>query len=64
MKVWITLEVGVHDRPLAEVTQAGADEVDSTTVWLTDEISISGARTDVQRWVRDLCSQVALQEDE
>lgn len=63
MKPWISLEIGPYDHPVAEVIIPDEDdEVEAMTIWLTDDISLTGIRPDVERWVRDLAQQVALQE--
>jgi hypothetical protein len=65
VKAWISLCIGPYDHPVAEVILADEDddlETEAMTLWLTDDISLTGARTDVERWVRDLATQVAMKE--
>lgn len=65
MKVWVSVTIGPYDHPVAEIIAADEDEgpeVETITVWLTDDISLTGARVDVERWVRDLASQIAWSE--
>lgn len=63
MKAWIHLHVSAFDRPTVEVEQ-GEDEEDeeAMTVHLSDDVSLTGSRADVERWVRDLAAQVAMAE--
>lgn len=63
MKPSIILEITPYDHPVIETSPpVDDDEVESMTLWLTDDISLTGARPDVERWVRDLANQVAMQE--
>lgn len=63
MKPSITLEIAPYDHPVIEINAPGEDEVESMTLWLSDDITLTGARPDVERWVRDLANQVAMRED-
>ncbi len=64
MKVVLSLEIGPYDRPLAEIVAGDEDDETQTsmTLWLSDDLSLTGARADVERFVRDLAAQVAMAE--
>lgn len=65
MKPVITLEIAPYDHPVIEINApADESEVESMTLWLSDDICLTGARSDVERFVRDLCNQVAMREGE
>lgn len=62
MKAWVSIHVGQHDRPVVALTPADGESGEGITVRLSDEVTILGDRDDVERWVRDMAAQVAMQE--
>jgi len=62
MKLWVTVILGPHDRPLVEVSPAAGEVSESIIVKVHEELSLTGERADIERWVRDLATQIAMQE--
>lgn len=62
MNVWVMLRIGPHDRPVLTIEPEAEADGEEMTVRLTQDVSVTGTRAEVERWVRDLATQLAMQE--